>query len=906
MAKSSIETSFQNLVNVIKDKTYPATSGAAVEADIADIKIDITNLGISKIGISQIGISGGVAPTNHTHTKSQITDFPESMPASDVHAWAKAANKPDYTPVEIGAIAISQIGISGGVAPTSHTHTTSDITNLDLTPYQLQQMASAVTIAGSSYTDVEPAIRALSENESDLKLDIDNLGISKIGISQIGISGGVASLDANGKVPSSQLPDMTIPVTSVNNKTGDVELTPSDIGAIGISQVGMANGVAGLNSEGKLDFGDIDTDIISKADLEDMWDGEDLPNLPSGYTMLSYIQNTDAQWINTGVSVTEDTSADLIGLTPVEASRYGTFLGEGDQSGRIWSIRYKADSGVIQFQLGDDNKAIDGPTLVNGSEYNVHAEIGKLVVNGTEYTGSGQSLGVPISTLRIFDNGSGERARAKLFRCKIYESGVLIRDFIAAKRSTDNAIGMYDVVNNTFYGNDGNGDFTAGSPIGTRASIGDSSTFENLIDIIQHNMLGISQIGISGGVAPTSHTHTVSDITNLDLTPYQLQQMASAVTIAGSSYTDVEPAIRALSENESNLKLDIDNLSISKIGISQIGISGGVASLGNDGKVPSSQLPAMTIPVTSVNNKTGDVVLTSSDIGAIGISQVGMANGVASLDANGKVPTSQLPSTDNEKISVKLNCKPKYSDFMRKYWSGFTNFNGSNIWTDGTDIYCSRGTNQYVLDKATSTWTAKTWSGLTSFYGSNIWTDGTDIYFSNGTNQYVLNKATSTWTAKTWSGLTNFYGENIWTDGTDIYYSDNTGNYVLNKATSTWTAKTWSGRTTLYGSRIWTDGTDIYFSYGADQYVLDKATSTWTAKTWSGLTNFYGSDIWTDGTNIYFSDYSIGNYVLNKATSTWTAKTWSGRTSFYGSKIWTDGTNIYLSDDANQYDLVKD
>ena len=43
----------------------------------------------------------GAAPSSHTHTKSQITDFPSSMPASDVYAWAKAPSKPSYSWSEI-------------------------------------------------------------------------------------------------------------------------------------------------------------------------------------------------------------------------------------------------------------------------------------------------------------------------------------------------------------------------------------------------------------------------------------------------------------------------------------------------------------------------------------------------------------------------------------------------------------------------------------------------------------------------------------------------------------------------------------------------------------------------------------------------------------------------------------
>lgn len=44
----------------------------------------------------------GKAASGHTHTKRQITDFPSSLPASDVYAWAKASTKPSYTKSEVG------------------------------------------------------------------------------------------------------------------------------------------------------------------------------------------------------------------------------------------------------------------------------------------------------------------------------------------------------------------------------------------------------------------------------------------------------------------------------------------------------------------------------------------------------------------------------------------------------------------------------------------------------------------------------------------------------------------------------------------------------------------------------------------------------------------------------------
>lgn len=88
--------------------------------------------------IANANAIGGKAPVQHTHTKSQITDFPSSLPASDVSAWAKASTKPTYTASEVGA------------APTSHTHTKSQIT--DLVEYTLPK-ATETTLGGVKVGD---------------------------------------------------------------------------------------------------------------------------------------------------------------------------------------------------------------------------------------------------------------------------------------------------------------------------------------------------------------------------------------------------------------------------------------------------------------------------------------------------------------------------------------------------------------------------------------------------------------------------------------------------------------------------------------------------------------------------------------------------------------------------------
>ena len=79
-------------------------------------------------------LKGAFAAISHTHTKAQITDFPASMPASDVSAWAKAAAKPTYTPQEVGA------------APASHAHAVADVTGLSETLAGLQTRSTYATV----------------------------------------------------------------------------------------------------------------------------------------------------------------------------------------------------------------------------------------------------------------------------------------------------------------------------------------------------------------------------------------------------------------------------------------------------------------------------------------------------------------------------------------------------------------------------------------------------------------------------------------------------------------------------------------------------------------------------------------------------------------------------------------
>ena len=47
----------------------------------------------------------------------------------------------------------------------------------------------------------------------------------------------------------------------------------------------------------------------------------------------------------------------------------------------------------------------------------------------------------------------------KLYYLEIYDNGLLVRSFVPCIRDEDGTIGLYDVVNNKFYTNQGTGSF---------------------------------------------------------------------------------------------------------------------------------------------------------------------------------------------------------------------------------------------------------------------------------------------------------------------------------------------------------------------------------------------------------------------------------------------------------------
>ena len=132
-----------------------------------------------------------------------------------------------------------------------------------------------------------------------------------------------------------------------------------------------------------------------------------------------------------------------------------------------------------------------------------------------------------------------------------------------------------------------------------------------------------SEIIVKNGTAQTNPTppEVVRTESVYELHLYHVYREAGAASVTASNVTD----LRSDSAYCGIMADDVTMLGDDYVRKNMVGVANGVASLGGDGKVPKAQLPPM------------DYIPTSKK---------GVANGVASLDGSGKVPESQLPTMD--------------------------------------------------------------------------------------------------------------------------------------------------------------------------------------------------------------------------------------------------------------------
>lgn len=186
--------------------------------------------------------------------------------------------------------------------------------------------------------------------------------------------------------------------------------------------------------------------------------------LPDGYTQVDYIESSGTQYIDTSFTPDSNTKYDIKVTPTTNITTTSYFISAFGDSKRnnIYSTNGKKASAGYGSVYKNTSTLLDTNTT-----YNFILDKNKFYINGelTETLNEETFENTANSTLFAQNtNGSiSNYSEIKLHYCKIYDNDVLVRNFIPCYRNSDNEIGLYDLVNNVFYTNQGTGTFSYGT-----------------------------------------------------------------------------------------------------------------------------------------------------------------------------------------------------------------------------------------------------------------------------------------------------------------------------------------------------------------------------------------------------------------------------------------------------------
>lgn len=193
--------------------------------------------------------------------------------------------------------------------------------------------------------------------------------------------------------------------------------------------------------------------------------------IPSGLVELEYIESTGTQYINTGIKASKNLKVEAdIDISP--ASGWVMIL--GDYTNGSYFSWWRQDTTMYAY-YGSNNKTLAELTgkrkYISNNTNNIWSiDTSKITVtpNSSDFSKNGNNLYL----FSVNNGGNYNKASMKLYSCKIYDNGTLVRDFIPAKRISDGKCGLWDKVNFKFYTDESGSNFTAGAEKTAIAAIG--------------------------------------------------------------------------------------------------------------------------------------------------------------------------------------------------------------------------------------------------------------------------------------------------------------------------------------------------------------------------------------------------------------------------------------------------
>lgn len=211
--------------------------------------------------------------------------------------------------------------------------------------------------------------------------------------------------------------------------------------------------------------------------------------LPDEYQEVEYIESTGTQWINTGVigrpNIKVETNFELTDSTNI--SNCG-FIGSREDSGqtRFYIISFYQNKWHLGLQ-SDINSSIYpvfGSQIQNVIFQNIDGNYSLTVDGANIYSGNSTfSTTYPMYLFGVNNYGTASRLSSfKLYTLKIQQDGNYIRNFIPCYRKLDNEIGLYDLLSQTFYTNQGTGTFIKGNDV-------DKTFYGGYVDLINGELV---------------------------------------------------------------------------------------------------------------------------------------------------------------------------------------------------------------------------------------------------------------------------------------------------------------------------------------------------------------------------------------------------------------------------------
>ena len=189
--------------------------------------------------------------------------------------------------------------------------------------------------------------------------------------------------------------------------------------------------------------------------------------LPAEYQEVEYLESSGTQYIDTTILfnlATAGVTIDCMGLA-ANNRMWGVTENIDGTTRRIseyftsFGVAYVSLNVGVSLGHAISNRAV---VAISGGEISLDGVKKGTYANGDiQFTRSfrlfGEIQGVGAGTMTF--------GKSRVYSARLHVSAESVRDFVPARRVSDNVLGMYDLVSKVFFTNAGTGSFTAGPDI---------------------------------------------------------------------------------------------------------------------------------------------------------------------------------------------------------------------------------------------------------------------------------------------------------------------------------------------------------------------------------------------------------------------------------------------------------